>query len=198
MITASIFDNIPFEMWLLLVAGAIAAIGRIVEWTQRARKQSAERQRTRESGERSILVETPRPEKAEFRGARALEIGSKVADIGLEAVFAPETPATEAAEKKPPPRPKRIPPPRPAPQQLTLGEFDELLATQPPPPRRRRRSTKSKVHRGSVHSHAQAIAVRIPDSVFKNRREIRRAIVLREILGPPKAALYMKGVRTRN
>jgi hypothetical protein len=46
-----------------------------------------------------------------------------------------------------------------------------------------------------VHSHPQAIAVRIPASVFNNRSEIRRAIVLREILGPPKAARYLKSLQ---
>ena len=197
--------NIPFEMWLLLVAGVIAGIGRVVEWTQKARKQSAERQREREGHERAILVEPPKPEKAEPRRARVLEIGSKAADIGLKAVFAPEMLVTEAAEKEAPPRRRKRPSPRAAPQRLTLGEFEELLAAQPgpelvegPPSRRRRRRARSKVHTGTVHSHAQAIAVRIPASVFSDRTEIRQAIVLREILGPPKAALYLKGVRTRN
>ena len=194
--------NLPFEMWLLLVAGVIAGIGRVVEWTQKARKQSAERQQEREGQDRAILVEPQKPERAESRGSRVLEIGTMATGIGsIKSVFAPEKPAFEVAEKKAPPRrPKKAPTPEPV--RLTLGEFEELLATQPGPElvegrRRRRRRTKSKVHRGSVHSHPEAIAVHIPASMFE-RSEIRRAIVLREILGPPKAALYLKGVRTRN
>ncbi len=191
---AGIFDNIPFEMWLLLVAGLIAGIGRVVEWTQRARKQSAQRQREREGQERAVLVEAPKPEKAESRRARALEIGSKAADIGLKAVFAPEILATGATEKKAPPRARQRTPRPPGPQRLTLGEFEELLATQSPPSPRRR-PARSKIHTGTVHSHPKAIAVRIPASVFNNRSEIRRAIVLREILGPPKAARYLKSLQ---
>ena len=187
--------NIPFEMWLLLVAGVIAGIGRVVEWTQRARKQSAARQMEREGGERAVLVERPKPEKAESRRSLPLEIGSKAADIGLKALIAPELLVAEAAEKKPARRPRGRTESPPAAQRLSLGEFEELLASQQPSPPRRRRRRKSKVHRGAVHSHARAIAVRIPASVFENRSEIRRAIVLREILGPPRAALYLKSFR---
>ncbi len=199
--------DIPFELILVLVAALIGVISRLVEFTKKIRARVNAQMREKEEAEGVKFFRTGQEETD--RRATPKKIRQQPAEFDLDPAWTGVPMPVPIAEKIEPPQPA----PKSAPSQgrLKLGgrENKPRVAGQLKGPKRRSRpaaksskATTSTLLR-SLKDHREA-----PSRMARRRQRrlgvalrdhaaVQRAIVLREILGPPRAARYVPHLSRR-
>jgi hypothetical protein len=158
-----------FELFLLLMAGLIALVSRMVQASKQIRSRSAAEQKRKEE-RRSVEFTTREPE------------GS------IEETLVPAPPLPAPPPPLPPQVRARPPPPPPKPQAVRRP-------TRRKSARPRRRQLAPRLERPATRQEAaQRIERSLPPrlqslhlALLGNPEKLREAFLMREVLGPPKA-----------
>jgi hypothetical protein len=198
--------DIPFELILVVVAALIGVISRVVEFTKKMRARVATKMRDKEEAEGIELVRTDQDEPD--RRKTSNEIVQRPVEFDLDPSW------TGVPVPMPFPDPKVPSKPKPAaesPLRLKLGGRNTVrtAAARPTqPPKRSRPAAKSpqattstllrtlKNKREGAMLDARRRQRRL-DTSLHDPKGVQRAIVLREILGPPGAAKYLPHLNRR-
>lgn len=199
--------DIPFELILVLVAALIGVISRLVEFTKKIRARVNAQMREKEQAEGIDLVGA-RKDETDLHEAPT-RIRQRPAEFDLDPMWT-GVPMPIPVEKKIPPRksPKR---PAAPPARLKLGipDTEPHVAGRPKPTRPRSRPTAKsskattstllrtlKAEREGTSRRARRRRRRLGASLH-DPAAVQRAVVLREILGPPRAARYLPHLTRR-
>jgi len=200
--------DIPFELILLVVAALIGVISRVVEFTKKMRVRVKAQMQEKEEAEGIDLMQTGRDESEP--PPAPVKIRQRPAEFDLDPTWT-GVPMPVPVERK---IPRQKPPKRPAgsPVRLKLG----IPGTKPrvagrsksAKPRRSRPAAKSpkattstllrtlKSKREGASRRARRRRRRLGTSLH-DPAAVQRAVVLREILGPPRAARYLPHLTRR-
>jgi hypothetical protein len=168
-----------FELIVVVLIGLAALVQAIIRWVAERNRQRAREGRSGTPGEPP--AEKPRPLQA-IGDQVSREVRKYLGEIG---------PREETPRKAPPPAPAPAPTPPPAPEPIRLRPPEtprsrEEVVPAPPEVRPKSIRVRPRVRRKAGRPHPS------PRMPFGSKEDLRRAILAREILGPP---VSMRGRR---
>ena len=171
-------EDFPTELILFLIAAIIAGVSRIVEGARAVRRRTVEAQRKQEERTGIDLGELDREPKEPPRQPEPEPLNLPLPTYGVPLPFPPQPAPEPEAEREPRPR-------------LVLRGPE---ASEPAAPARLihpalRPSKQVQAPRARRHPLAHTLR--------EGGRAVREAIVIREILGPPRAIRPWRGFRDR-